>query len=183
MHHQRYYDEDPQPSDAPYDIDFSPAGMQPAIDGTSARSVHENVAPPQGPIIEIDLESTVRSRLLNQQNLDSDFNDGSTPMRPGVHRNYGSFAGSIHSDNSFGGAFPGISETAEGDAPDATHALLGDAVADGVLNKGNGQKKSTTKWLAERHGVKNQRLMYVDEAQSIAYILTFAGTFSTTSPF
>lgn len=81
--------------------------------------------------------------------------------RPGLGRNYGSFAGSIHSDRSFGGAFPGTPDSTEGDAPDAAHALLGDAVADGLMNSGNGNKMSTTRWLAERHGIKNKRIMYV----------------------
>ncbi|KAF1912814.1 high affinity sulfate transporter 1 [Ampelomyces quisqualis] len=111
--------------------------------------------PPQGPIIEIDLDSAVRPTRRNQQHAESGSNDASPPIRPGAHRNYGSFAGSIHSDSSFAGAFPGLSETAEGHVPDATHALLGAAV------KGNGHKKNTTTRLAERHGVKNQRFMYL----------------------
>jgi hypothetical protein len=152
MHRQRYYDEDlqPSPSDAPYNLEFSTDGMQPATDTPSAHTIHQGAANQQGGIIEIDLEPTVRTRLLAQQNLDA---------RPGVHRNYGSFAGSIHSDNSFGGAYPGGAETPESDTPDAAHALLGDAVADGVLNSSKGRKKSTTRWLADRHGVKNQRMM------------------------
>jgi hypothetical protein len=155
MHHQRYYDEEPQPSssNAPYNLEFSTDGMQPATDGASAHSAHEDVANQQGGIIEIDLEPTVRTRLLAQQNWEGD--NG----RPGVHRNYGSFAGSIHSDNSFGPAYPGGADTPESDAPDAAHALLGDAIADSVMKSSNGKKKSTTSWLADRHGVKNQRMM------------------------
>lgn len=161
MHHQRYYDEEPRPSGsaAPYDLEFSTDGMQPVADGAPVHSNREEVVNPQGGIIEIDIEPTARTRLLAQQDWDN--HDG-THGRPSVHRNYGSFAGSIHSDNSFGGAFPGGAETPEGDSPDATHAPLGDAVADGVMNSGNGQKMSTTRWLAERHGVKNQRMMYVE---------------------
>jgi len=171
MHHARYYEDDAQPSssDAPYDVEFSSDGIHPATDGTSAHSVHENVAPRQSAILDIDLEPTVRTRLLNQQNWDAvsgggetSYNTGPTSPRPGVHRNYGSFAPSFRSVNSFGGTYPGIQETADGDAPDTTHALLGDAIAEGVLNNnGKGQKMSTTRWLAERHGVKNTRMMYV----------------------
>ncbi|KAF2028350.1 high affinity sulfate transporter 1 [Setomelanomma holmii] len=167
MHAHRYYDEEPL-SNAPHDLEFSTDGIRPATDGASAHPINENVAPQPGGIIEIDLEPTVRTRLLNHQNWDAssgcgDANctHGSTSPRPGVHRNYGSFAGSIHSDNSFGGTYPGITETAEGEAPDAAHALLGDAFADSVAGSGNGKKMSTTKWLAERHGVKNQRMMYL----------------------
>ncbi|KAJ4364414.1 hypothetical protein N0V83_009008 [Neocucurbitaria cava] len=168
MHHQRYHDE-PQPSSSEpaAHLDFSADGIQPAADATSVHSTHETVGP-RGGIIEIDLEPTVRTRLLNHQNWDaasgcgdSDCNHGSLSPRPELGRNYGSFAGSIHSERSFGGVFPGITETAEGDAPDATHALLGDAVADGLMNSGNGQKMSTTRWLAERHGIKDKRMMYL----------------------
>lgn len=191
MHHQRYYDEEPPTlsSDATYDLDFSPDGIQPASDGTSAQSVHENVAPQQGGITEVDLEPTVRSRLLNHQNWDAasgcgdpNCNHGTISPRPGGHRNYGSFAGSIRSVNSFGGTFPGDAETT-GDAPDAARALLGEAFAEGVVNSGHGQKKSTTRWLAERHGVKNQRMMYVNRRKTVDAALTALGTCSTISPY
>jgi hypothetical protein len=159
MHPRRYYDDEPQPSSsgAPHDLAFSAHGIEPMTDATSIHSTHENAAP-SGGIIEIDLEPTVRTRLLNQQNWD---NFSRAHARPAAHGNYGSFAGSIHSEQSFGGAFPGIRETAEGDAPDAVHALLGDGFADGVVNKVNGQKMSTTRWLAERHGIKDKRMMYL----------------------
>ncbi|CAO2653532.1 Nn.00g029430.m01.CDS01 [Neocucurbitaria sp. VM-36] len=169
MHRQRYYDDEPQPSSSEpaAHLDFSADGIQPVTDATSVHSTHENVSP-RGGIIEIDLEPTVRTRLLNHQNWDaasgcgdSDCNHGSISPRPELGRNYGSFAGSIRSERSFGGVFPGITETADGDAPDATHALLGDAVADGIMGKRNGQKMSTTRWLAERHGIKDKRMMYL----------------------
>ncbi|KAL6702464.1 hypothetical protein ACN47E_001834 [Coniothyrium glycines] len=124
----------------PYHRDSSPDGLQPASD------------------LENDLEPTVHTRLLSHQNLDSVVG---YDARPGTHRNYGSFAGSIQSENSFGGVFPGIVETADAEAPDAAHALLGDAFADGVLNKTTPQHKSTTWWLAERHGIKDKRMMYL----------------------
>lgn len=152
MHHQPRYDDQhpPSGSDSPQGFDFADSS-QIAPDATSIHS-------------EPDNEPTERSRLLNQawdpQSGYGGTQDASAP-RPPVGRSYGSFAGSIHSVNSFGGVFPGITETAEGGAPDATHALLGDAFADGVLNSANGQKMSTTKWLAERHGIKNKRMMYL----------------------
>ena len=74
--------------------------------------------------------------------------------RPWSQRSYGS----INAEGGFGGRYPGGLDAQTEDA-DVTHALLGDAVADGVLGAGNGQKKSTTKYLAERHGVKHPRLM------------------------
>lgn len=153
MHPQRYYDDEPQPSssDRPYDVDLPGDGTRPATDATSIHSNHET-AGPHGGIIEIDLEPTVRTRLL-KHNGEPSYGD----TRPGLDRDYGSFAGSIHSDQSFG-TFPGIHETAEGDA---AHTLLGDAIADGVTGKSNAQGKSTTWWLAERHGIKDKRMMYL----------------------
>lgn len=134
-----YYSDEPlpdPPSPAPYALDPADA---PQHDG----------------ILELDLaEPTVRSRLLDAAASED-------APRPGVGRNYGSFAGSIHSDHSFGGAFPGITHAADGDAPDAAHALLGDAFADGLLHAGDRKKMSTTRWLAERHGIKSQRFMYL----------------------
>ncbi|KAF3039912.1 hypothetical protein E8E12_006547 [Didymella heteroderae] len=150
MHRQRrqsYYDNEPQQTAenaAPYNIDVQ----------NEASSTHDfvNTPPQHDGIVEVDLDPNVRSRLLDEWSA-----------RPGVARNYGSFAGSVHSNDSFGGAFPGLSRSpaGEGEAPDAAHALLGDAFADGVMNNGDRKKMSTTRWLAERHGIKSQRMMYL----------------------
>lgn len=130
-----YYDDEPQ-QDTPI----------------SAHSTHDFAEAPQHDgIVEVDIsEPNVRSRLLDAAARED------WSARPGVARNYGSFAGSIHSDHSFAGAFPGVPH---GDAPDATHALLGDAFADGLVNSGDRKNMSTTRWLAERHGIKSQRIM------------------------
>lgn len=158
MHRRHYYDDDEEPlaeaSDTLPHLDFGVDGIQPTADALSAHSTHENVGS-SGGIIEIDLEPTVRTRLLNHQQHDAGTG------RPATHRSYGSFAGSVHSEQSFGGAFPGIRETLEGEAPDAAHALLGDAIADSITNKASGKQMSTTRWLAERHGIKNKRMMYL----------------------
>jgi hypothetical protein len=168
MHHARYYDDDePQHlgTSSSRNSEISADGIQPASDGTSAQSVHEHALAQHDGIVEVDMEPTVRSRLLNHQNWDAasgcgdaNCSHGDTSPRPGNPRNYGSFAGSIRSVASFG-AYPGTTEPSEGDAPDATHALLGDAVANGNPDTAKGFKMSTTRWLAERHGVKNQRMM------------------------
>jgi hypothetical protein len=143
---QSYYDNEPQQTPenaAPYNVDVQ----------NEASATHDFADTPQHDgIVEVDLDPTVRSRLLDEWS-----------SRPGVGRNYGSFAGSVHSNDSFGGAFPGLSRSpaGEGEAPDAAHALLGDAFADGVMNSGDRKKMSTTRWLAERHGIKSQRMMYL----------------------
>lgn len=162
--HQSYDDDDPQQvpdHTAPYDMDLSAHAIQPREDATpaSAHSTRDFAdAPQHDGIIEVDVtEPNVRSRLRDAAQRDG------WGHRPGVGRNYGSFAGSVYSDHSFGGAFPGVSRSAAGEeeAPDAAHALLGDAFADGVLNSGDRKKMSTTRWLAERHGIKSQRMMYL----------------------
>lgn len=141
----RYYDED---AAAPF---LSTDGAHAADDNMSLLSAHET-AGPAGGIIEIDLEPTVRTRLLKH--------DGGDPghMRPAVHRHYGSFAGSLDSIQSFGTAMPDTQETPEAEAH---HALLADAGARGGSSEGYGQGKSTTWWLAERHGIKDKRMMYL----------------------
>jgi MFS superfamily sulfate permease-like transporter len=44
---------------------------------------------------------------------------------------------------------------------DPAHALLGDTLADEVLGGRVTNKMSTTKYLAERHGIRNRRTMYL----------------------
>ncbi|KAF2127842.1 hypothetical protein P153DRAFT_398404 [Dothidotthia symphoricarpi CBS 119687] len=156
MHPRPYYDDD-------FDTlasmtarqDFEPASdnTSPA-NGTNAEYSPHNTATSPGPILEIDLEPTVRSRLLNNPNWDAGED------APRLQRSYGSFAGTVNTEYSFDG-HPGITETAEGHSPDATHALLGDAFADGVMGGGSGPKRSTTKLLADLHGIKNKRMMYL----------------------
>ena len=156
---QSYYDNEQQQDvtkPVSYDIDIPSQGIQPGNDTpVSARSTQESAeASQQDGIVGVDInEPNVRSRLLDAAARE----EGAA--RPGFGRNYGSFAGSIHSDHSFGGVFPDTTHTGDGTAPDATHALLGDAFADGVLNVSDRKKMSTTRWLAERHGIKSQRMM------------------------
>lgn len=156
---QSYYDNEQQQdatNPAAYDIDISAEGIQPGNDTPiSAHSTQDFAeAPQRGDIVEVDIDApNVRSRLLDTATRED------SASRPGAGRNYGSFASSIHSDHSFGGVFPGPTHTGDGNAPDATHALLGDAFADGVLNTSDRKNMSTTRWLAERHGIKGQRMM------------------------
>ncbi|KAI8941816.1 hypothetical protein NX059_003016 [Plenodomus lindquistii] len=152
MHPQAhgYYDQDSlgPSSSSPQPSDLVVSG---GADDASVHSAHDTAGPAAG-IVEIDLEPTVRTRLLKQNGQDVGH------MRPAMDRNYGSFAGSVHSVQSFGGTFPGIQETADGEAH---HALLGDAGAEGASTKGYGHGKSTTWWLAELHGIKDKRMMYL----------------------
>lgn len=67
---------------------------------------------------------------------------------------------SIQSPLGLGGRYPGGSGAAEGDDADNVHGVLGDTIADGLL--GGKTRMSTTKWLAQRHGVRHPRLIYLD---------------------
>ena len=170
MHRRSFYDDEPQASssaDPPHNLGFSNDGIQLALDGASVHS-SENVAPPgrSGGILEVDLEHSAHSRLLNHQNWDAasgcgseNCNHGAMSPRPQTNRSYGSFA----SDREFGGRFPGGFASGSEEPPDVTHALLGDTFADGALGgAGSGPKQmSTTRYLANLHGIKNQRLMYL----------------------
>ncbi|KAF4302529.1 sulfate transporter/antisigma-factor antagonist STAS [Botryosphaeria dothidea] len=75
--------------------------------------------------------------------------------RPETARSYGSFNSEIYRDG-FGGRYPG-DDTAN--TPEAAQSLLGESVTDGLL--GGQGKTSTTSWLAERHGIRNKRMMYL----------------------
>ena len=55
----------------------------------------------------------------------------------------------------FGGRLPGH--------PDTIHSVLGDTFADGVFGAGEDQAtwRSTTQWLANKHGIKRTKTMYL----------------------
>lgn len=92
-----------------------------------------------------------------------------------------------HTASDNGGVFGGRHD---GDT-DLRHAILGDAVADGVLGSGTGDELdgakdgkggrggdggdrgtiSTTQWLARKHGVKGRRIMYIPFPESRSRVL------------
>ncbi|KAF2122322.1 sulfate transporter family-domain-containing protein [Lophiotrema nucula] len=170
MHRTPYTDDEPPQASSSHDLEFSTDGIQPAPDAASVHS-NDEIAPPEhrGGIVEVDPENTLRSRLLHQKNYkhwdqgsgcgSENCNHGTLSPRPWTHRSYGSMDSTTSRDG-YGGRYPGgLGE--EGENADATHALLGDTVADGLLGGGQGHKMSTTNWLAQRHGIKNQRAMYL----------------------
>lgn len=148
-------------SSAQHGLDISSAGIQPEADHASVHSNPEN----ERGILGVDLEPTVRSRLLNHQNWDASSccegehcTHGTMSPRPCSQRSYGTVDSSSRA--AFGGPYPGASPPAE--SVDTAHALLGDTFTVGLMPGGlgkNGKKVSTTKYLADQHGIKNQRLM------------------------
>lgn len=164
MHNRSNRENEPRPSSSPSQpgLDVTNDGIRPAPDHTSVHSNDENAPPQLRGTLDLDLESTVRTRLLNHKNWDAasgcgseNCEHGTLSPRPYSPKDYGS----INSDAGFGGRYPGSLDAHTGEPSDVTHALLGDAVADGVLGGGGGQKMSTTRYLAERHGVRHRRMM------------------------
>ncbi|CAI6334132.1 unnamed protein product [Periconia digitata] len=108
---------------------------------------------------------TAHTRLLNHHNWDASYcgdpncNHGAMSPRPDTARSYGSF----NSAAGFGGPFPGSIDARTGEPNDATRALLGDAVADllGGDRDNDSAKLSTTRFLAQQHGVKHKKMMYL----------------------
>ncbi|KAK4553693.1 hypothetical protein LTR86_009191 [Recurvomyces mirabilis] len=148
-------------------------GEYPAIDWEGVHPVshdYASVAPDepathiQGTIDEPPEDPDARTKLLwNGQKYhipthceDPNCDHGAYSPRPRYMKGYGSFAPSVMSvgyggphQNGEGGSYRG----------DYIEGALGDAVTDGLL--GRPSKKSTTHWLARKHGVTNERIMYL----------------------
>lgn len=146
------------------DLDFSADGIQPGPDHGSTQS-NTAISPsdePQG-ILDGQHERPARNRLLSHQNWDAgsccgtdECVHGAMSPRPWSLRSYGTM-NSVTAPSALGGlTSPGLEPA--GESSDPASALLGDAIADGLLRKG---KKSTTKYLAKKHGIKNRRMMWV----------------------
>jgi hypothetical protein len=106
-------------------------------------------------------EPNIMTRLLQKDTWG--FGDGANSSRPtsprqGSFMSYHTFRTDL-SDDGFGGPYPGGTGAGINEAADATHGLLGDTIADGLLGGGDGNKMSTTNHLAKRHGIHANRKM------------------------
>jgi len=150
---------------------FAENGIHPEVDGASVRS-DVSATQQQGAIEEP--EPNARTVLLGEAHKynisthhthcgEENCSHGNISPRPRYVRGYGSFATqSEFSHDGFGGRYPeGV-----GQSGDNAHGVLGDAVTDGLMGARNGNKMSTTQWLARRHGVKNSRIMYVGQCRA-----------------
>ena len=107
-------------------------------------------------------EADIRTRLLEDYHrgricASGSCDHGTFSPRAPSRRSWNS---SLDSRDGFGGRYPGGTND-RGDPSDTLHGVFGDTIADGVLGGGNGSKMSTTKWLAQKHGIKNSRMMYI----------------------
>lgn len=126
-------------------------------------------------------EPNVHTRLLGNHNWDNasgcgdeDCRHGSFSIRPtsprqGSFKSYRTFHSEI-SEAGFGGPYPGGIGPSINDAADPVHGLLGDTVADGLLGGGDGNKMSTTSYLARRHNVKSRRRMYAWPSNTLTLV-------------
>lgn len=145
-------------------------------------ALHPDTSPAEGQaaIDEPNPSPDARTRLLDEErkyNIPKTHNcgegegctHGAFSPRPRYSRGYGSFAtyGTARSEDSregYGGPY-NADRRDDGQREGRTYrgdfieGALGDAVTDGLLGKPG--KKSTTHWLAKRHGVRHERIMYV----------------------
>ena len=183
--------------------EFENDGIHPYLqDYASVSSDASDTAEVQGEIEEPSKQPTARSRLLDfghKYHLIHDCgeyncNHGTLSPRPRYRRGYGSIESNYdgprasdddRSQDGYGGTLPDEpANLAEGSyRGDFVQGTLGLAIADGLL--GQPSKRSTTRWLAKRHGVTNRRWMYVDLPPFYSHICADSralGISSTTSP-
>ncbi|KAK5113687.1 hypothetical protein LTR62_003314 [Meristemomyces frigidus] len=132
-------------------------GLHPAAHHFASAAADEPATHVRGVIDEPPQAPDARTKLLdNGQKYNIASGGQWTNWRPTFPRGYGSFAPSIFSDSGRDSNENGETRQHRGDFVDGT---LGDAVTDGLL--GRPSKKSKTHWLAKKHGVRNERLMYL----------------------
>ena len=160
-------DSDGENSDTHYSPQTHPVDLE--DDGIYPRLPQD--APPldnsRGMPVQADLDepsthdADARTRLLDSYNR--------TPGCGNVHCDHGTFSPrpmlrrgtmSYDSQYNFGGRYGGSMGDGVSGSSSNTRGILGEAITEGLLGAGN-KKMSTTKWLAQRHGVKNSRRMYV----------------------
>jgi hypothetical protein len=107
-------------------------------------------------------EADARTRLLENYHRGSvcgarDCNHGT--FSPHV-RAQGSTSSNVSTIDGFGGRNGDDINNEDGEVRDTTRGLIGDLFADGLFGSARRPASmSTTKWLATKHGVRNQRTM------------------------
>ena len=128
-----------------------PHDYAPVDSDTSATHVHGAIdEPPMPPDAQTKLLGDGQKYHIPRAHDcgDPKCSHGVWSPRPRYWRGYGSFA-TFNTVSSMDG---------NEERRDYTADTLGDAVTDGLL--GHKNKKSTTHWLARRHGIRHDRLMY-----------------------
>lgn len=142
-------------------------GIQPIIEGASIQAEPSTMTT-EGAIDEPEVNA--RTRLLGEAQKysipthencgEENCNHGNMSPRPRHHRGYGSFAPSLTSTDGFGGSYSEGLHERVGSSADSIHGILGDALADSLIPR-DGNKMSTTQYIAQRNKVKHSKMMYV----------------------
>ncbi|KAK8242912.1 sulfate transporter family-domain-containing protein [Phyllosticta capitalensis] len=159
-----------EPSSGAHEPRVEDAGIRPTMpDHASAASIRSSArADPPADGGDSTDEPTARTRLLASQNKDSadkpagygtEARDNNSFFRPQVRRSYGSFGSTF--SGTFGGPYPGANDGAAGGGGPGVGEVLGDSVTDGLLGGGPLKRPTTTAWLADQHGIRNKRSMYL----------------------
>lgn len=137
-------------------------GLGPSI-AEAGETLPEDGYPVQGDIIEPSqqihpdartslLASYHHSRVCGHQNC----NHGTFSPSASSQRS------SIDSSNEMGGMYSGGIDENSGGPKSRLHRVMGDAVADAFFSRTReGSSMSTTKFLANKHGIKNHHYMYI----------------------
>jgi hypothetical protein len=126
-------------------------------------SVNQSDLGTKGGLVEpSQREADARTRLLEDYNKSAicgvkDCNHGTFSPHIGAH---GSNSSNVSTIDGFGGRCGNEINAENGEPRDRTRGLIGDTFADELFGGSRrGTSMSTTKWLATKHGVKNQRTM------------------------
>ena len=160
-------------------VDFEDDGIYPLLPNSAPPLDNSQDTPVEGDLDEPSAHNAdARTRLLDSYNRppgcgNAKCDHGTFSPRPLTHRSTISY----DSQYNFGGRYEGSMGNGIAGSSSNTRGILGDAVAEGLFGAGS-KRMSTTKWLAQRHGVKNSRRMYVilahfiPETRNFLHVLT-----------
>lgn len=203
-HHHQQQDEGHNVHGAMHMPEFESDGIHPYVQDYASINSDTSDTKVQGEIEEPSEAPNARSRLLDfghKYHLPHECGEyncshGTFSPRPRHHRGYGSVASNYdasprsaddRSQDGYGGHIPEepATEHERRFRGDYIQDTLGLAIADGLL--GQPSKRSNTRWLAQRHGIKHERWMYVNTTISCLApicarpLIAMVGTCSTTS--
>ena len=152
-------DDDEHYSPHAHPIHFETDGIHPRLSEAAPTAEDQKNTHVEAEIVEQDAFEShpdAHVRLLDSYNKHPacghlDCEHGALSPRPRTHRSTMSWDDQYH----FGGRPPANAE----DGRAGNVGGIGAAISERLLN--GGKRMSTTQWLAQRHGVKNQKQMYV----------------------
>jgi hypothetical protein len=152
---------EPSSSSRAHGPEIEEDGIHPTLPDNA--SVHSDNSEHQADTsFHVQAEPNLRSRLLSHQNWDQasgcgseNCDHGTMSPRPGTRRSYGSFGSNDGPEDQY----PASLAEVLGNSSDASQSLLTDAGGNGRNGDRPGNKRTRTRDLARRHGIKNQKMM------------------------